>query len=64
MIVKIRTGLIKSFRKLYPRGRKHEIRGYRIFPSGRKNGVHRQGVGIMMNREAAKSCLGWEDISN
>jgi hypothetical protein len=27
--------------------------------SGRKDGVHRQGVGIMMNKEANKSCLGW-----
>ena len=28
--------------------------------SGRKDGVHRQGVGLMMNKEDAKSCLGWE----
>ena len=32
--------------------------------SGRKVGVHRQGVGLMMNKEAAKSCLGWEGINN
>ena len=32
--------------------------------SGRKDGVHRQGVGLMMNNEAAKSCSGWEGINN
>ena len=32
--------------------------------SDRKDGVHRQGVGLMMNKEAAKSCLGWEGINN
>ena len=32
--------------------------------SGRKDGVHRQGVGLMMNKEAAKSCFGWEGINN
>ena len=32
--------------------------------SGRKGGVHRQGVELMMNKEAAKSCLGWEGINN
>ena len=32
--------------------------------SGRKDGVHRQGVGLMVNKEAAKSCLGWEGIKN
>ncbi|XP_065578676.1 uncharacterized protein LOC136039119 [Artemia franciscana] len=32
--------------------------------SGRKDGVHRQGVRLMMNKEAAKSCLGWEGINN
>ena len=26
--------------------------------SGRKDGAHRQGAGLMMNKEAAKSCLG------
>jgi hypothetical protein len=26
--------------------------------SGGKDGVHRQGVGLMMYKEAAKSCLG------
>ncbi|XP_065575210.1 uncharacterized protein LOC136036808 [Artemia franciscana] len=28
------------------------------------NGVHRQGVGLMMNKEAAKSFLGWEGLNN
>ena len=32
--------------------------------SGRKDGVHRQGVGLMVNKKAAKSCLGWEGINN
>ena len=32
--------------------------------SGRKDGVNRQGVGLMMDKEAAKSCLGWEGINN
>jgi hypothetical protein len=32
--------------------------------SNRKDGVHRQGVGLMMNKEAAKSCSGWEGINN
>ena len=32
--------------------------------SSRKDGVHLQGVGLMMNKEAAKSCLGWEGINN
>ena len=32
--------------------------------SSRKDGAHRQGVGLMMNKEAAKSCLGWEHINN
>ena len=31
---------------------------------GRNDGVHRQGVRLMMNKEAAKSCLGWEVINN
>ena len=35
-----------------------------FFYLGRKNGVHRQGVGLMMNKEAAKYCLGWEGINN
>ena len=35
-----------------------------FFCSGRKDGVHRQGVGLMVNKEAAKSCLGWEGINN
>ena len=32
--------------------------------SGRKDGVHRQGLGLMMNKEAAKSCGGWQGINN
>ncbi|XP_065568837.1 uncharacterized protein LOC136032454 [Artemia franciscana] len=32
--------------------------------AGRKDGVHRQGVGPMMNKEAAKSCLGCGGINN
>ena len=32
--------------------------------SGRNNGVHRQGVGLIMNKEAAKSCLGWKGMHN
>ena len=35
-----------------------------FFHSGRKDGIHRQDVGIMMNKEATKSCLGWEGINN
>ena len=35
-----------------------------FFYSGRKDGVHRQGVGLMVNKEAAKSCLGREGINN
>ena len=32
--------------------------------SGRKDWVHKLGVGFMVNKEAAKSCLGWEGINN
>ena len=32
--------------------------------SGRKYGVPRHGVGLMMNKEATKSCLGREGINN
>jgi len=32
--------------------------------SGKKHGVHRMGVRLMMNKEASKSCLGWEGINN
>ena len=32
--------------------------------SGRKDGKHRQGVGLMMSKEAAKSYLGREGINN
>ena len=28
--------------------------------SGRKDGVHRQGVGLNVNKKAAMSCLGWK----
>jgi exonuclease III len=31
--------------------------------STRKDGEHRQGVGFMMNKEAAKFCLGWYGIN-
>ena len=34
-----------------------------FFYSDRKYGVNRQGVGLMMNKEAAESCLGWEGIN-
>ena len=32
--------------------------------SGKKDGVHRQGAGLMINKEAAKSCVGRECINN
>ena len=32
--------------------------------SGRKDGIHRQRVGLIINKEAAKSCLCWEGINN
>ena len=32
--------------------------------SGRKDGLHIQGVRLMMNKEAAKFCLRWEGINN
>ena len=32
--------------------------------SGKRAGVHRQGVGPVMNKEAAKSCPGGEGINN
>ncbi|XP_065568941.1 uncharacterized protein LOC136032600 [Artemia franciscana] len=32
--------------------------------SGTKDGVHRQEEGLMMNKEATKSCLGWEGVKN
>ena len=35
-----------------------------FFYSGRKDGVHKKGVGIIMNKEVAKSYLGWEGINN
>ena len=31
--------------------------------SCRKDRVYRQGVGLMVNKKAAKSCLGWEGIN-
>ena len=32
--------------------------------SGRKDGVHRQGVRLMINKKAAKFYLGWEGVNN
>ena len=32
--------------------------------SGRKDGAHRQGVGLIINKQAAESCLGWEGVNN
>ena len=32
--------------------------------SGRKDGVQRLGVGLLINKETDKSCLGWEVINN
>ena len=32
--------------------------------SGRKDGVHRQRVGIIMNKASAKSCLNLEGINS
>ena len=32
--------------------------------SGRKDGVYRNRAGLMMNKESATSCLGWEGINN
>jgi len=34
-----------------------------VYPC-RKDGVHRWGMGLMVNKEAAKSCLGREGIKN
>ena len=34
-----------------------------VYP-GRKDGVHRQRLGLMMNKEAAKSCIGSEGIND
>jgi hypothetical protein len=31
---------------------------------GRKDGLHRQGVGLIRNKEVAKPCLFWEGINN
>ena len=31
---------------------------------GKKDGVHSQGVGLMMKKETVNSCLGWEGIKN
>ena len=31
--------------------------------SSRKDGMHRQGEGLMTNKEAAKFCLFWKDIN-
>jgi len=32
--------------------------------SERKDGVYRQGIGLMMNKETARSCLGWKGVNN
>lgn len=32
--------------------------------SGRSDGIHRQGVGLLMSKKASKACLGWQGISN
>ena len=32
--------------------------------SGKKDGVQRQGVGLIVNKKVAKSCLGWKGIKN
>ena len=32
--------------------------------SGRKDGIHRQGLGFIMNKGVSKSCLGWESTNN
>jgi hypothetical protein len=44
---------IRSFKKSYPRGRKKKLGNIEIIYSGRKDGVHGQGVGLVMNKEAA-----------
>ena len=31
---------------------------------GTKDRTQRQGIGLMMNKEASKSCLGWQNINN
>jgi len=32
--------------------------------SCRKNGVYRQGIGLLMNKEASKSHIGWKGINS
>jgi hypothetical protein len=34
------------------------LRAVEFIYSGRIEGVHMQGVGLMMNKEASKSCIG------
>ena len=34
---------------------------YTVMYTGR---IHKQGAGLVMIKEAAKSCLGWEGINN
>ena len=41
-----------------------KLRDIEFVYSGRKDGEHRQGVGLMMNKEAAKFYLGWEGINS
>ena len=41
-----------------------KLGGIEFIYSGGKDGVHRHGVGLMINKEAAKSCLGWKSINN
>ena len=47
----------------HPRGRKH-LGGIGFIYSGRNKGVPRQGVRLTMSEGDAKSCLGWESVSN
>ena len=32
--------------------------------SVKEDGVHKQGIGLMMNTKVSKSCLGWEGINS
>ena len=41
-----------------------KLGGVGFFYSGRKDGVQRQGVELMMNKGTAKSCLGLEGVNN
>ena len=54
-----------EFQKLISQGvGSIELGDTEIVYSGRKDGVHRRGVKLMMNKEAAKFCLRWEGIKN